>query len=110
MFGIKEPERGDLILYRSPKDNHLVVKRCIGLPGDRLAAVRGDMLIASSILIPMRTGQERAFAGMDVIPTGMIFTYGENSTRSIDSRDYGLVQISSIEGKVIGIIQAGRHP
>jgi signal peptidase I len=95
------PKRGDIIVYRSPQDAQRVVKRCVGVPGDSLAVVRGDLLIASSIIIPMRRGQEASFEGLEAIPEGMVFAYGENSGHSVDSRDYGLVSVSSIEGKVV---------
>ncbi len=99
--GLTGPKRGDIIVYRSPQGGQRVVKRCVGVPGDSLAVVRGDLLIASSVIIPMRRGQEESFEGLGAIPEGMVFAYGENSGHSVDSRDYGLVSVSSIEGKVV---------
>jgi signal peptidase I len=41
-----EPQRGDIVVFRSPKDGTRMVKRVVGLPGDRLE-MRGNRLFIS---------------------------------------------------------------
>jgi signal peptidase I len=47
------PKRGDVVVFRKPGADVDVVKRVIGLPGDRVA-VRGGMLILNGRAIPRR--------------------------------------------------------
>lgn len=39
------PHRGEIIVFRSPEDGKRLVKRVIGLPGDRIALVHDRLLI-----------------------------------------------------------------
>ena len=42
----KSPERGDLVVFKTPADNRTdYIKRLIGMPGDIIQFVDGDLLI-----------------------------------------------------------------
>ncbi len=44
----KEPERGDLVVFKTPSDNRTdYIKRLIGLPGDNIQFIDGDIFINS---------------------------------------------------------------
>ena len=45
-FFSKKPEQGDLVVFKTPADNRTdYIKRLIGLPGDEIQFVEGDILI-----------------------------------------------------------------
>ena len=45
-FFSKIPERGDLVVFKTPADNRTdYIKRLIGMPGDTIQFVNGDLLI-----------------------------------------------------------------
>jgi|TARA_B110000211_G_C14032455_1_gene532835 signal peptidase I len=45
-FFIQEPIRGDLVVFKTPEDNRTdFIKRLIGLPGDTIQFVNGDLFI-----------------------------------------------------------------
>ena len=45
-FFSKKPERGDLVVFKTPADNRTdYIKRLIGMPGDTIQFVNGDLLI-----------------------------------------------------------------
>ena len=45
-FFSKKPEQGDLVVFKTPADNRTdYIKRLIGLPGDELQFIDGEILI-----------------------------------------------------------------
>ncbi len=127
-WGERSPERGDVVVFRLPGEEALFVKRVIGLPGDRIAIENGKVLLnevtvtanslaeagqSSGILTSMEsTGKsthtvmrrsdstEADFLAPLVVPPGEVFVLGDFRSESVDSRQWGTVPISSIEGRV----------
>ncbi|MEM9971248.1 MAG: signal peptidase I [Pseudomonadota bacterium] len=48
-----EPERGDIVVFRHPRNGQDFIKRVVGLPGDRVQMVGGDLVINGEA-VPMR--------------------------------------------------------
>ncbi len=45
-FFLKNPEQGDLVVFKTPADNRTdYIKRLIGLPGDEIQFVKGEIII-----------------------------------------------------------------
>lgn len=49
-----DPKRGDIVILRSPADGKRLVKRVIGVPGDRLAMVGDRLLVNGTPVILQR--------------------------------------------------------
>jgi len=46
LYSFVPPQRWDVVVFRNPQDNHMMyIKRLVGLPGETLAIVRGDVFI-----------------------------------------------------------------
>jgi signal peptidase I len=41
--GVREPRRGDIVVFRSPIEDSVLVKRLIGVPGDTVGMVAGEL-------------------------------------------------------------------
>ena len=66
LFEWGNPQRGDIVVLFSPSDGKRLVKRVVGLPGDRLALVQGRLLINGAPLqyLPLDEG-DREHLGLE---------------------------------------------
>lgn len=108
-YKFRNPERGDVIVFKSPKNPDIeYIKRIIGLPGDKVMIKDSEVYVNGHHLeenyISAKTNLwEGGFSKngeMTVVPEGEIFVMGDNRPRSSDSREFGPVPISSIIGQV----------
>jgi signal peptidase I len=95
---------GDLAVVTAPDDGSLVVKRVVGLPGDRVA-IRDALLFVDGRRVSEPYVDHRSidalFYGPEVVPEREIWVMGDNRAQSIDSRDYDGVPYSSVQGRVL---------
>jgi len=122
------PRRGDVVVLRHPNEagqSELLVKRVVGLVGDRIK-IQGGSLYRNGERVdepytpepmvdswPMPTRYRDARRSRDVplrldvwgfvVPEGYVFLLGDNRNFSEDSRDWGPVSVSDLVGRVIGI-------
>lgn len=54
-----DPQRGDIVIFPSPKDGTTLVKRVVGLPGDTIA-MRGERLLINGAALDYASTQSRA--------------------------------------------------
>ncbi len=83
------------------------IKRVIGLPGDIVEAVDGDLLVNGVAQVePYRKNAERPIPdfGPVTVPEGDLFVMGDNRSASQDSRFFGPIPIDTVVGKAFVII------
>ncbi len=104
-----EPTKGDVVVFRSPDNKDIeYIKRIIGLPGDRVMVLGGDVYVngtkfPDSFAQHPTTTTEGGFLseGQEVtVPADHMFVMGDNRPRSSDSRVFGPVPFSDVIGKV----------
>lgn len=108
-YNHKEPQRGDIIVFESEllQDNGKkkdLVKRVIGVPGDKVKITDGEVYINGKLQNEPYIHGQQTFGDVDTtIPNGYIFAMGDNRGNSMDSRDpaVGVVNKNDILGKVI---------
>ncbi len=109
-YKVSEPQRGDIVVFKNPKDQSQdFIKRIIGIPGDVVKVQNGHIFLngeelaepfLSSAVITnagffMQEGQEV------IVPDGHLLVIGDNRPNSSDSREWGFIKKQEIIGRVI---------
>ena len=126
---ISSPERGDIVVFESEKADLRMLKRIIGLPGDKITMLHNQLFIngrAVSYLfenenngtkqfIELLPGKQhkiqlfRSNAQYDnfapiTVPQDHYFVMGDNRQNSSDSRIYGFVPHHELRGRTERVI------
>ncbi len=104
-YVFSEPERFDVIVFPAPDEpEKLLIKRIIGIPGDSVEIIDGELYINGEIEVEsyLKEDMKGSFGPYDV-PTDMYLTLGDNRNYSIDSRywDNTYVDINTILGEAV---------
>ena len=98
------PRRGDVVTFTLPGDGEDFVKRVVGLPGDRIA-IEDAVLKVNGVEVREpyvdHSRIDALYFGPVVVPEGHLFVLGDNRFGSIDSRVYGPIPLSSVDGRVV---------
>lgn len=138
-YKLHDPKRGDVVVFRTPDcagpespewancaivGNYAdLVKRIVGLPGDRIAIADDRVYIDGKVLEEpyVREGATtvaRPPFGCDfpgtledpyVVPDDMVFVMGDNRSDSLDSRCFGPIPESSLVGRAFVVIWPFSH-
>ncbi len=138
-YKLHDPNRGDVVVFTTPDcegagtadwanctivGNYAdLVKRVVGLPGDRIAIADDRVYIDGEVLSEpyVRPGATTVaqppfgceFPGTPdepyVVPDDMVFVMGDNRSDSLDSRCFGPIPESSLVGRAFVVIWPFRH-
>ena len=98
-------QRGDIIVFRYPRDtSKSYIKRVIGVAGDRVRIVNGQVYVNGEALdedyVPSDYADGRSYPEL-VVPRNSYFVLGDHRTMSSDSREFGPVNDRYIYGKAV---------
>lgn len=105
VYHIQAINRGDVVVFRYPEDEEKsYIKRVIGLPGDRVHIIQGQVYInglpISEPYVPEEYRDDRSCSEI-TIPPDHYFMMGDHRLISQDSRVFGPVARELIYGKAV---------
>lgn len=130
-YDLHAVHRGDIVVFKSPpgieppphlssdpvsrafhdvgvafgfaQDQTVLIKRVIGLPGDRISASGGHVYIDGQLLVEpyLPKGTTTTSFGPLIVPAGHVWVMGDNRGDSLDSRVFGPIPESHIVGRAI---------
>lgn len=115
------PNRGDIIVFAkndlaipSNGGSRELIKRVIGLPGDRVVIENGKVTIYNKehpdgfnpdTTLPYGSGLDLTTRSEgkidDVVGSNQVYVLGDNRDDSLDSRTFGQIDVNSIVGKLV---------
>ena len=102
-YHLHAPVRGDVVILRDPDGGALpLIKRVVGLPGERVTVADGRVYIDGGMLDEPYLDEPTDGASRSwVVPPFQIFVMGDNRANSRDSRFFGPIATDSILGHAI---------
>ena len=116
-------KRGDVIVFQAEKANPLLrgryVQRAVALGGDKIELIDGELAVNGTRL-PERGGlrsnpakvRDPRYPALSYplqVPTGSVFTLGDNYGNSLDSRYFGAFPISAVTHSADRIVYPPAH-
>ena len=103
-YKFSEIERGDIITFQYPLDPELdYVKRAIGLPGDEVVVVGGQVMVNGRALNEPYISSAPDYEGVWEVPESALFVLGDNRNPSADSHVWGFVPVENVIGKAFAV-------
>lgn len=115
--GVVSLQRGDVVVFRdpggwlAPAQGEDLIKRVIGLPGDRVSCcdAQGRLSVNGRAVdepyVVLQPGSDRVSAQdfTVTVPAGHVWVMGDNRSNSADSRIHGSVPVSDVVGRAFVI-------
>jgi len=98
LYDLSKLKRGDIIVFDSKELDKPLIKRLIGLPGDKVTINKGTVYINGEKLIESYVVNNEDYSGSFDVPEGKYLFFGDNRADSFDARKW---QNSYIDGEDI---------
>ncbi|WP_427007535.1 signal peptidase I [Pseudarthrobacter sp. H2] len=95
---------GVVVAFGSPIDGRTVIKRVIAGAGQSIAIRDSELFVDDVAVVEPFVDHSRidaTYFGPVTVPAGSVFVLGDNRGVSIDSRDFGAVPLTSIQGTLL---------
>lgn len=100
-------DRGDIIVFNSTpensgKDKVYYIKRVIGIGGDEIKIINGDVFVNGEKIDESYADKENSPTNLTMtVPQNSYFVLGDNRDNSNDSRYFGTILHNQVSGKIL---------
>lgn len=95
---------GAVIAFTNPMDGHTAIKRVIAGEGQTIA-IRDAELYVDGVAVPEpfidHSRIDATYFGPLTVPAGCLFVLGDNRGVSLDSRDFGAIPLTAVQGTLL---------
>ena len=105
-YDLHDVNRGDLVVFERPEGESAgqirdLIKRVVGLPGERIEQRDGDVYIDGELLEEpyLEDGTDTTNLEPQTVPAGHVFVMGDNRGDSMDSRVFSAIDEDLIVGR-----------
>lgn len=107
IYKFTDLHRGDIIVFAPPPEartpelgNDDLIKRIIGLPGDKIQVQNGIVYINNKPLDEPYIAEKPTYTyGPETVPEDTFFMMGDNRNRSFDSHAWGFMPQENVKGR-----------
>ena len=111
-------ERGEIVIFDSPRDGKRLIKRIVAVGGDEVVIHNGHLFINDRPMASVEEwhaevfGQRYARLNLDdgggpdisgTIPPGKLLAVGDHRGNSFDGRMFGLIDEDNVYGRALGV-------
>ncbi|WP_345297094.1 signal peptidase I [Candidatus Villigracilis affinis] len=101
-YKLSNVQRGDIIVFHYPMDpEQELIKRVIGLPGDRIEVNEGIVYVNGQALEEPYIAAPPAYSSQWNVPEDRLFVLGDNRNDSSDSHSWGFLPFENVVGKAV---------
>lgn len=113
------PQRGDVVVFKSPADGTRLIKRVVAVAGDTVELVDGHLAIDGQPLAKLESPDIETFGARQVvldldmgggpdiartiIPAGKLLVLGDHRGNSADGRYFGLVDADAVYARAVAV-------
>jgi signal peptidase I len=101
VYDLDEPQRGDIIVFKHPRNELNLIKRVIGLPGDTVEISGGRVTVNGTTLEEPYIQDNPSYDNSWVVPDDQYFVLGDNRNNSSDSHSWGFLPKDHLLGKAL---------
>ncbi|WP_445435883.1 signal peptidase I [Candidatus Borreliella tachyglossi] len=94
------PKKNDMIIIKDPITNKISVKKIFAIPGENFIKLQKNIIRVANLNFNIDEKHLQKLQNTS-IPNNYYLVIGENRQVSLDSREYGFIDINNIVGKII---------
>lgn len=100
---VRKYKRGDIVIVKNNRDQYFMIKRIIGLPGEKIDVIYDDVYINDKKLDEPYVNQSNKKSDSNIrnvkLKENEYYVMGDNRNYSMDSRELGPLKKSDIIGR-----------
>jgi signal peptidase I len=109
VYDLDEPQHGDVIVFKHPRNELNLIKRVIGLPGDMVEITNGQVSVNGVALDEPYIEAPPSYNNSWVVPDDQLFVLGDNRNNSSDSHSWGFLPKDLVLGKALFVYWPPNH-